>query len=447
MINTVTPSKVLREWASVLREERSKRADAQTTFADFFEKIDRAKKEANRKPPDEPVPPGPPPQHPPFVTSRCIEPQIAGFLTHAREIGEWDLSRLMSPSRCWPTTGCNSEHFDNSRVGLPAWKPGGTVGVAGETFPLRPPRSKPVPRAGLDKLRLEIRRLAMRETGPPNYKGVFRDFDRDDSGELDRREFRMALEELGIDFTTNEFAAIFDHFDKDGGGSIARDEFVQFLVEGRVNSCKAAARHRHHSARAGGSSNGLAAAAAAAAVAAGAAAASAAASAAAELAQTQRKVSEAESKLQPRAPPACRPASAGVSVKRRPVTASGLRASPGGFFCRPPATPLEEGPSQRSPVQGSIGALKAGMRAPKAPPVEISLAARDARRGRPNTARPLRKGEAARHIARADFFQRRYSDASSLNDNGASDWRRQISGESADSAHVHFGFGEKKPAA
>lgn len=49
---------------------------------------------------------------------------------------------------------------------------------------------------------------------------LFREWDDDGSGEIDKKEFRQALKAMGVDADTEDVNALFDSFDADGGGTI-----------------------------------------------------------------------------------------------------------------------------------------------------------------------------------------------------------------------------------
>jgi len=54
---------------------------------------------------------------------------------------------------------------------------------------------------------------------------AFKQFDDDDSGELDEDEFKEAIKMLGFDLTPVEFRKLWSEVDKDGGGSVDLEEF------------------------------------------------------------------------------------------------------------------------------------------------------------------------------------------------------------------------------
>ena len=61
---------------------------------------------------------------------------------------------------------------------------------------------------------------------------LFKEFDTDDSGELDKDEFRNALRwKLGLmNISTKDIDDLFDHYDTDGGGGIDVDEFIDKVM-------------------------------------------------------------------------------------------------------------------------------------------------------------------------------------------------------------------------
>merc|ERR1711988_175305 len=78
------------------------------------------------------------------------------------------------------------------------------------------------------KLRREIQRLAENKRGAPDYRRVFREFDRDGNGRIDRSEFRRAMNDLGIELSSSELTQVIKKFDKDGDGQISIREFIRF---------------------------------------------------------------------------------------------------------------------------------------------------------------------------------------------------------------------------
>jgi len=58
---------------------------------------------------------------------------------------------------------------------------------------------------------------------------LFRDFDADGSGEIDKKEWKKAWERIGPDFPASVVADAFDEFDKDKGGSLEFSEIEKHL--------------------------------------------------------------------------------------------------------------------------------------------------------------------------------------------------------------------------
>ncbi len=88
-----------------------------------------------------------------------------------------------------------------------------------------------------EKLRRELLRLSVsgsvrsNSSGVPNLRRIFREFDRDQDGRLDHREFRRALEDLGFQLTTGEVRRLLSRFDCDGDGQISYADFVDFVED------------------------------------------------------------------------------------------------------------------------------------------------------------------------------------------------------------------------
>jgi Ca2+-binding EF-hand superfamily protein len=57
----------------------------------------------------------------------------------------------------------------------------------------------------------------------------FKIIDDDGNKQLDPREFKKAINELGLDLTDEDISGMFVHMDKDGSGSISFEEFLQAL--------------------------------------------------------------------------------------------------------------------------------------------------------------------------------------------------------------------------
>ena len=80
--------------------------------------------------------------------------------------------------------------------------------------------------------------------GAPDYRRVFREFDRDGNGRIDRSEFRKACQDLGIDLTSSELSHVIKKFDRDGDGQVSVSEFVRFAEGGGRGSSSSPRRSR-----------------------------------------------------------------------------------------------------------------------------------------------------------------------------------------------------------
>ena len=83
-----------------------------------------------------------------------------------------------------------------------------------------------------EMLRAEIKRLARTERGRPNLKRAFEEFDRNDSGRIDRREFRDELRRMGFEIGSDELTQLIERFDVDGDGKVNYREFAKFVEDG-----------------------------------------------------------------------------------------------------------------------------------------------------------------------------------------------------------------------
>ena len=60
-------------------------------------------------------------------------------------------------------------------------------------------------------------------------KVAFDKYDHDDSGYLDKSEFRKALQELEVELTEDDFETLYKDVDDDGNGRIVEAEFRRFV--------------------------------------------------------------------------------------------------------------------------------------------------------------------------------------------------------------------------
>jgi hypothetical protein len=75
-----------------------------------------------------------------------------------------------------------------------------------------------------------------------SYMSVFRKYDRDSSGELDKQEFAHVLRELNIAITREQLSKVIQFLDQDGDGSVSIKEFSSKLKESKRKARAEAAR-------------------------------------------------------------------------------------------------------------------------------------------------------------------------------------------------------------
>lgn len=81
----------------------------------------------------------------------------------------------------------------------------------------------------VDRVRREIDRISERNRGPPDYRAAFRELDADGSGTIDHREFRTAMQNLGLRLSSHETRQIINMFDANGDDRISAREFIDFV--------------------------------------------------------------------------------------------------------------------------------------------------------------------------------------------------------------------------
>ena len=62
-----------------------------------------------------------------------------------------------------------------------------------------------------------------------NIEGVFKAIDKDGSGDLDHREFKTAMDRLGLGLTEQQIAQCIQVLDKDGDGEVSLSEFMALV--------------------------------------------------------------------------------------------------------------------------------------------------------------------------------------------------------------------------
>ena len=100
----------------------------------------------------------------------------------------------------------------------------------------------------IQDIHTEVNRLAKSKKGPPNFKRVFGAWDSDGSGEIDIREFRTGLANMGFELNERKIAQIANVFDADNSGCVDYEEFVKFSesenLEDAVTSARKAEKKR-----------------------------------------------------------------------------------------------------------------------------------------------------------------------------------------------------------
>ncbi|KAH8072252.1 Ca2-binding protein [Aureococcus anophagefferens] len=76
----------------------------------------------------------------------------------------------------------------------------------------------------------EVRRLARGRRN--RLRDAFLEFDDNDSGKINKREFRRALERLGFELSADDVDGLVDRFDVDGDGKVSYAEFVGWCDRG-----------------------------------------------------------------------------------------------------------------------------------------------------------------------------------------------------------------------
>ena len=102
----------------------------------------------------------------------------------------------------------------------------------------------------LDALISKIRRrledtLGSESQSRKRIKEVFEEIDRDGSSSIDKREFKKAMEVLGLNLRSAEIDAIFDRFDVSRDGKINYGEYLKLLgFQGNTSPSRPSSRYR-----------------------------------------------------------------------------------------------------------------------------------------------------------------------------------------------------------
>ena len=80
--------------------------------------------------------------------------------------------------------------------------------------------------------------------GSDKAEDAFHEFDKDDSGQLDKDEFRNAVKLLGFKLTPLEFEKLWTGVDTDGGGTINLEEFREAIENMNIDVTEASQRNQ-----------------------------------------------------------------------------------------------------------------------------------------------------------------------------------------------------------
>ena len=101
----------------------------------------------------------------------------------------------------------------------------------------RPRAASPV-RTADAFLDLAMDRLCEGLSSKLKAKEAFRKIDKDSSGELDAREFKLALKYLGLRFNDRQVEVVMKHLDKDGDGAVSIEEFLSVVWEKKLQQLR-----------------------------------------------------------------------------------------------------------------------------------------------------------------------------------------------------------------
>ena len=83
--------------------------------------------------------------------------------------------------------------------------------------------------------------IALRE-GSTRVIDLFRQWDKDGDGKVDRQEFINAMPKFGFDLPSKDIGKLFDEWDSDGGGSLSFKELTRILKKPRPSSSSRSSR-------------------------------------------------------------------------------------------------------------------------------------------------------------------------------------------------------------
>mmetsp|Transcript_18575 Transcript_18575/g.37965 ORF Transcript_18575/g.37965 Transcript_18575/m.37965 type:complete len:720 (+) Transcript_18575:528-2687(+) len=83
-------------------------------------------------------------------------------------------------------------------------------------------------------VRKEFKRITKSSRGPPRVRQVFEEIDTNGDGQLSKREFRDALDELGFRFSERQVKDLMFKVDSDGNGKCDYEEFENICISSRA---------------------------------------------------------------------------------------------------------------------------------------------------------------------------------------------------------------------
>lgn len=88
--------------------------------------------------------------------------------------------------------------------------------------------------SGDNKISLDEYMVAMGQVPPKNHqeasmRAVFREFDKDGSGQVDAKELKEVMNKCGSNLSDQEVARLVQLIDKDGSGTVSYEEFISHV--------------------------------------------------------------------------------------------------------------------------------------------------------------------------------------------------------------------------
>eukprot|EP01043_Picozoa_sp_COSAG02_P035320 COSAG02_NODE_2522_length_8608_cov_47.463862_4_plen_727_part_01 len=146
------------------------------------------------------------------------------------------------PSRTRPDQDVKADPGDqvgSHRQPAKIRRPAAKSPIRPRSAPLRraAPLSTGTPRAASPSqafLREAMEKLCAGLTSKLQAREAFRKIDKDNSGELDASEFKLALKYLHLHLNERQIGVLMKHLDKDGDGTVSTEEFMHVVFEGKL---------------------------------------------------------------------------------------------------------------------------------------------------------------------------------------------------------------------